>query len=40
MVHRIVRCASHVTKAVGFRPLELFVFWALLDVRWHTEHVL
>ena len=23
MVHRTVRCASHVTKAVGFRPLEL-----------------
>jgi hypothetical protein len=23
MVHRTVRCASHITRMLGFRPLEL-----------------
>jgi hypothetical protein len=34
-----VRCDSHVTRPLGFRPLELWR-WALLDDRWCTGHEL
>jgi hypothetical protein len=34
-----VRCASHVTRPLGFDRWSSDC-WARLDVRWHTGHVL